>query len=358
MSPANTRALRLLHLLLLCSAVLIGCSAEESPATPPPRVALVQPLEPADSSSGPLRFSGVVRSADSSQLAFEVPGRVERILVDEGVRVERGQPLAELDTSDYVLQLREASARVAQLEADLARKRMLESEGILAPAAIESLEAQVVSAQVARDTARRNLGHATLQAPFDGVVAARLVEPQTVVAAGTPVLAIQSEGPVEVRVDLPETAALSLPLDTSLQAAGELVTAGVELPLRYKEHSTQPSPGGRTYQLVLQGEPPDGYNLLPGMAVRVFLSRPASMKDNGSQGYRVPVSALMSSPSEEHFIWLAIDGEAQRQDVKIVRLEREHAVIASGSLETGAPVIVAGGSQLSQGLQIRVQERR
>ncbi|SDS55237.1 RND family efflux transporter, MFP subunit [Halopseudomonas xinjiangensis] len=358
MSLANAPAIRLLLLLLLCSAALTGCSSEESPAELPPRVALVQSLEAANSSSGPLRFSGVVRSADSSQLAFEVPGRVERILVDEGVRVERGQPLAELDTSDYESQLREASARMAQLEADLARKRLLEAEGILAPAAIERLEAQVVSAQVARDTARRNLGHATLEAPFDGVVAARLVEPQTVVAAGTPVLAIQSEGPVEVRVDLPETAALSLPLDASLQAEGELVTAGEALSLGYKEHGTQPSPGGRTYQLVLQGEPPDGYNLLPGMAVRVRLSRPASMKDSGPQRYRVPVSALMSSPAGEHFIWLAVDGQAQRQDVEVTRLEREHAVITGTALEAGAPVIVAGGSQLSQGLQIRAKERR
>lgn len=354
----NVSAFPLWLFLLVCCALATGCSSEEGPADPPPRVALVQPLQPADARSGPLRFAGVVRSAESSQLAFEVPGRVERFLIDEGGQVERGQALAELDSSDYQLQLREAEARVAQLEADLARKRMLEAEGILAPAAVEQLEAQVVSAQVARDTARRNVGHTTLNAPFPGTVAAQLVEPQTVVSAGTPVLSIQSDGPIEVRVDLPETAASVLPLDRTLQAEGELVTSGAGIALRYKEHSTQPSPGGRTYQLVLQGEQPQGHTLLPGMAVRVRLNRPAAQDAEQPPGFRIPLSALMSSPSGVHFIWLAVDGQAQRRDVEVISLHADHVVIRGANLETGSSVVVAGGSQLSEGLNIRAQERR
>ncbi|UAW97240.1 efflux RND transporter periplasmic adaptor subunit [Halopseudomonas nanhaiensis] len=358
MSLTNVSAFRLLCPLIVCSALATGCSSEEGPADAPPRVALVQSLQPADASSGPLRFAGVVRSAESSQLAFEVPGRVERFLIDEGGQIERGQPLAELDSTDYQLQLREAEARVAQLEADLARKRTLQTEGILAPAAVEQLQAQVVSAQVARDTARRNLGHATLKAPFPGTVAAQLVEPQMVVSAGTPVLSIQSDGPIEVRVDLPETAASALPLDRTLQAEGELVTSGASIELRYKEHSTQPSPGGRTYQLVLQGEPPAGHTLLPGMAVRVRLNRPAAQETDESQGFRVPLSALMSSPAGDHFIWIAVDGQAQRRDVEVVSLHEEYVVIRGERLERGSAVIVAGGSQLSDGLSVRAQERR
>ena len=50
--------------------------------------------------------------------------------------------------------------------------------------------------------------------------------------------------------------------------------ADLRLQLRYKEHSTQPREGARTYRLVLQGEPPEDFNLLPGMAMRVSLERP------------------------------------------------------------------------------------
>lgn len=96
-------------------------------------MALVEPLQPAEPKAEALRFSGVVRSVTTTQLSFEVAGRIERILIDEGTRVRRGQALAQLDRTDYRLQMREAEARLRQLEADLARKRTLLAEGILAP---------------------------------------------------------------------------------------------------------------------------------------------------------------------------------------------------------------------------------
>ena len=164
--------------IIVCALPLLGgCSSEAEPAPEPPRVALVEPLQAAEPKAEALRFSGVVQSVTSTQLSFEVAGRIERILVDEGTRVRRGQPLAQLDRTDYRLQLREAEARLRQLEADLARKRTLLAEGILAPAAIEALQANTVTARVARDSAQRDLDHSTLNAPFDGVVARRLAEP-------------------------------------------------------------------------------------------------------------------------------------------------------------------------------------
>ena len=142
--------------IIVCALPLLGgCSSEAEPAPEPPRVALVEPLQAAEPKAEALRFSGVVQSVTSTQLSFEVAGRIERILVDEGTRVRRGQPLAQLDRTDYRLQLREAEARLRQLEADLARKRTLLAEGILAPAAIEALQANTVAARVARDSAQR-----------------------------------------------------------------------------------------------------------------------------------------------------------------------------------------------------------
>ena len=78
-----------------------GCSSEAEPAPEPPRVALVEPLQAAEPKAEALRFSGVVQSVTTTQLSFEVAGRIERILIDEGTRVRRGQPLAKLDPVSY-----------------------------------------------------------------------------------------------------------------------------------------------------------------------------------------------------------------------------------------------------------------
>lgn len=346
-----------LKILLMITLVFVAaCSGDDEPASVPPRIALVEPLQVAEPIPEALRFAGVVESVTTTRLAFEVPGRIQRILVDEGERVTRGQPLAELDSTDYELQLREASAQYQQLSADLARKRELLEEGILSPAAIEPLEAGMISAQVARDSARRNIRHTTLKAPFDGVVAQRMAEPDMVVSAGTPVLHMQDNQRIEVGVDLSERAALSLPLGPDLQAEGHLVIADLVLPLRYKEHSTQPRQGSRTYRLILQGEPPEDFNLLPGMAMRVSVQVPAPEPHERPDRYHVPLSALQTAPHGKHFIWLAIDGHARRQDVELDSVAGERAMLR-GNVEPGSQVIVAGGSKLSEGQSIQAQQR-
>lgn len=355
-TPPSTRNLRPATLLMTLALALSGC-AEEEQQPPPPRVAFVETLQPAEPEPRALRFSGVVESVTSTELSFQVSGRIERILVDEGTRVTRGQPLAQLDRTDYELQLREATARHRQLQADLARKRQLLAEGILAPAAVEPLEAELVAATVARDAAQRNIGYATLTAPFDGVVAQRMAEPDMVVGSGTPILRMQDNQRVEVGVDLSENAALSIPLGPQLQAEGQLVIAeDVTLPLRYKEHSTQPREGSRTYRLILQGEPPADYNLLPGMALRVTLQRPAPPAEEGRDRYRMPVSALQTASDGSHFVWLVVDGQAQRGAVEVLGIEREQVVIRT-DLGIEAQIVVAGGSKLSEGQPIQAQQR-
>jgi RND family efflux transporter MFP subunit len=351
-----------LHLVYMAASLclwllLSGCADDQEPAQVPSRVAFVEPLQRIDKGPEALRFSGVVESVTTTQLAFQVPGRVERILVDEGSPVKNGQPVAKLDRTDYELQLREAEARLRQLEADLTRKRALLAEGILSPAAIEPLQANVVAARVARDSALRNIKHSTLTSPFDGVVARRLVEPDMVVATGSPILELQNNQHIDVTVDLPETAALSIPLNDTLQAEGTLIIADLTLPLTYKEHSTQPREGSRTYRLTLRGEQPTNYNLLPGMAMRVHLQRPAAPRDDTQPRFRLPLNAVQTAPNGSHYVWLAVDNHAQRHDLKLERIEDDHAVV-SGELNDDMLVVVAGGSKLSENQPIKAERRK
>ena len=187
------------------------------------------------------------------------------------------------------------------------------------------------------------------------LLARRLAEPDMVVATGTPVLELQNNQHVEVSVDLPESAALSLPLDSSLKAEGELVIADLSLPLTYKEHSTQPRQGSRTYRLTLKGEPPEDYNLLPGMAMRVRLQRPPT-SDEAPPRFRLPLSAVQTAPDGSHYLWLAVDGHARRQPVALDGVEQDHAVLG-GELKDGMLAVVAGGSKLSEDQPINAERR-
>ena len=63
------------------------------------------------------KFSGIVRATDSSNLSFEVGGRVETVNVDIGDRVRKGQLLAVLDKEPYRLDVDAAQAELVTAEA-------------------------------------------------------------------------------------------------------------------------------------------------------------------------------------------------------------------------------------------------
>ena len=68
-----------------------------------------------DEGSG-LVLSGTVEARETV-LAFQVNGRIEKLLVDEGMPVSEGQQVATLVADDYALAVMRASAEVAAAKA-------------------------------------------------------------------------------------------------------------------------------------------------------------------------------------------------------------------------------------------------
>ncbi len=101
-------------IVLGCVVALTSCvhetqAASEQPAVP---VQLRTPavVERAESVSA----SGSVEGSETADVAFQVGGRVARVLVEEGQHVSKGQLLAEIEPTDY---RNEFNAATAQKEA-------------------------------------------------------------------------------------------------------------------------------------------------------------------------------------------------------------------------------------------------
>jgi HlyD family secretion protein len=131
--------------LLLVAGLVNGCGLGEQDQ------AAVE-LEVAPVERGSLTSSitavGTVRAGTEVILSFEAPGRVSRVAVQEGERVEEGQLLAQLDQADLALQIRSAEAALASAQAQLDAVQ----EGPR-PEEISAAEGQVAAAQAALDQA-------------------------------------------------------------------------------------------------------------------------------------------------------------------------------------------------------------
>jgi RND family efflux transporter MFP subunit len=200
--------------LLLALPTATGCGgerAEEAVAAPP--------VEAVQARSGTLpleeRLSGVVRAENQVAIRPEIEAPVVEVWVRSGQAVERGQPLLRLDGSALRDQLRqaeaavrlaegsavEALARVAEIEAQVVRSRVLATEDLVSDVELETQEARLAANRAVAEQAaarveqarasvgeRRNaLGKTVLRAPVAGRLGqlqaevGMLVDPATVI---------------------------------------------------------------------------------------------------------------------------------------------------------------------------------
>src|SRR5450755_2261235 len=105
-----------LTLIVLAIAGVVFWKLEQQRGRPP-QVAFARAAR--ESISSLVSTNGKVEPVESGQARAERSGAVTRILVQHGQRVESGQTLVELDSSDAQAELKTAEARQAAIRAEL-----------------------------------------------------------------------------------------------------------------------------------------------------------------------------------------------------------------------------------------------
>lgn len=216
---------------------------------------------------------GSLFAYDEVIVSAEVDGRAEKVLVDVGDHVSKGQTLVEILPTEFKLSadqqdalLEQARAKLGWTEgeadvdpaktpavkkaaADLAnarqkfdRSKMLAGEGVipqqmydeddanfkaaqatydLAVQDVRNLQAAVKQELAMRDLARKKLHDTTILAPFEGYIRERDVTVGQYLKVQTPVMGIVNVDPMRVRLKVPEKMAAWVPV-------GQMVTLEVE----------------------------------------------------------------------------------------------------------------------------------
>jgi RND family efflux transporter MFP subunit len=131
------------------------------------------------------------------ELSTNVSGLVQAVNANVGERVKKGQVLATLDDSGFRAQVAESQAVITRHKEEQqdAKRNLDRVEELYKRQVISTSELEAAQTRHARATAQLNeaqarlrrthkvLGDATLRAPFDALVLARLAEPGQVVAS-------------------------------------------------------------------------------------------------------------------------------------------------------------------------------
>ncbi|RYG45350.1 MAG: efflux RND transporter periplasmic adaptor subunit, partial [Chitinophagaceae bacterium] len=170
--------------ILLTALLLAGCN-RPAPAMPA-ATAQSLPVLSIESSSATTEaeFPAAIQGTTDIEIRPQVTGTLDKVFVDEGAYVSKGQPLFKINDHPYTEQLNnamasqsaaEAAAINAQLEVDkftpLVQNKVVSDYQLkTAKANLLIAKANVVQARAAVASARINLGYTMIKAPVSGYI--------------------------------------------------------------------------------------------------------------------------------------------------------------------------------------------
>jgi HlyD family secretion protein len=174
--PRYQQLFPIILLLVIAAQFSAGCDQTASQPTAPPAATSPQPSE-AQTSLDAVSAKAIAVPHKKALLSFEVPGRVQEVLVSEGQTVKAGQELARLGTAalDQAVLKAQASLKSAQSQLQKARAGARPEEIAEAEAAVAIAQAGVQARDAAVSVAKDNLeaARADLQLAQTGVNVAR-----------------------------------------------------------------------------------------------------------------------------------------------------------------------------------------
>ncbi|QDC08637.1 efflux RND transporter periplasmic adaptor subunit [Oceanicola sp. D3] len=345
---AGRHALTHLGLAALATTVALGAFIAPARAETP-----VVKLTEVTAGAGELRraFFGKVVARETVDLAFQVGGQVVEFPVEEGASVPEGGLVARMDLEPFQLALDEAEARAAQVTRTLERYQKLVGSAVT-ETNLEDAQTQVDLANIAQQDAERSLRNATLQAPFDAIVAARLVPNFSTVNAGTPVVRLHDMSDLRIEIDVPETLFQRAGQDPDLTLTAQFPASERTFPLEIREFNAETAEVGQTYRLTLGMAAPEDITVLPGASAKVN-----AVLNTGASRIELPASAIVIENDRSTSVMVfepagAETGTVTATPVEITPTDRGTVAVTAG-LEPGQEVVAIGGDQLADGTQVR-----
>ena len=356
-------------LVLVSSGVLLA-ACEEKQVELESRTRTIETITVTDRMSGRLdRYPGIVEAVDTSSISFEVAGNTREVNVNVGDRFEEGKVLATLDETPFQLNvegaeaaLSKARAQLAEKETEYQRQSTLYEKGWVAKSAYdEALAARDSRAnEVAYATsqlalARRDLEKTKLEAPFDGVIANKYVDPFQEVARGERMFEIYREGDLEVFISVPESTISDFHVGLSAQITFPAEQVVESVAGEVSEIGTLASDANAFPVKVALNDPPE--KVLPGMVAEVAITLGET---GGHESYLVPLSAIAAGKKSGEGYVFVFDPETST--VKKSQISgggvEGNRVNVTGGIARGDRIAVDGVTFLSDGQKVNVMSEQ
>ncbi|MFY0650768.1 MAG: efflux RND transporter periplasmic adaptor subunit [Cyclobacteriaceae bacterium] len=285
--------------------------------------------------SVPLNAIGKVSSKKESSLSFKTNGIIQKIYVNNGQKVRKGQTLAKLDLSEIQNAYNKAKVAYEKAERDLGRAKNLYMEKVIP---LESLQ----NAQTAFDVASSdlkivgfNLNYSTIKAPSDGLILNKIREEGELTNAGSPILEfagtnqnwIVKSGLVDkevVKIVLGDTANISFDAYPRVAFRGEVTKI-----------SNAPDPANGTYEVEIS------LKEIPDSIKKGFIAKVELVPSKKQQYKIIPIESLAEADQDAGTIYLVQGNNPKKVQVRIETII-EDMVLVLGDIKANDLIISEG----------------
>lgn len=366
----------LLFLIFVCA----GCQREQPVEK---KTDIVRPVRYTTVKSEDLgenrSFSGTAVAAKESTLSFRVAGTVSTIHVKVGDRVVGGTVLAELDTTDFEVDIDSSRAGLKTAEADSTSaqtsvftnrsnyeriEKLYESDNVslsefeqargdyeTALAQFQAAKSRITTETSKLQAAKNQLAYTKLTAPFEGIVNKIAVEENEEISSGMAIISLSGLGDLEVNVDISDryiaSVVIGMVCTVTFPGVGDLSFQGIvsEVPYGIADSPTYPV----TISLEKKNK-----DLRPGMATEVhFLFG----EDNGDKGLYVPADGV-GEDSSGNFVFIIDASERGRGVVNKRKVTRgaltERGFLIKDGLKEGDRIATSGLQILLDGMEVKL----
>ncbi|WP_296386182.1 efflux RND transporter periplasmic adaptor subunit [Winogradskyella sp.] len=308
-----------------------------------------------------LSVSGKIQAANSADLSTRMMGYVNKVHVNVGDKVRKGQLLVSINNADLQAKRAQVNAGIAEASAgfnnaqkDYSRFKNLfvdnsasQKEMDDMTANFEMAKARLESATQMKNEINAQFAYSNITAPFSGTVTSKNVEAGNMANPGVPLISIETPGDFEVMAMVPESEISEIKNGTTVDVLVKSINQSVKG--KVTEVSTSAKNTGGQYLVKIDLDKTDA-NILSGMFTTVQF--PVERKAKSAM-VLIPTKALVTNgqltgvytPSQSNTAmlrWLRL-GRTYGSQVEVLsglNADEAYIVSAEGKLYNGAKISI------------------
>ncbi len=300
-----------------------------------------------------ITLTGSILAYQQANIFARVGGYLEKIPVDIGDSVKRGQVLAVINYQDLQDQYQQENANFEYASIQYERAKKLIKKQLIAQNDLDMAKTNYDVTKAAKNLAALNLSYAVIRAPFSGYIASRYVDPGTLIPGSTqmvpanPLLVLVDINTVKIMINIPEHSVgdihVGMPVTTVTDAYPERIFSG-----RISRIAPALDPITRTMAAEVDIANP-GHLLKPGMFSKVNI-----VSEMHKNVLAIPVSCIINQ-DDHKTIFVVSNGVAKLVPIE-EGIESDGMVEVKSGISLSDEVVVQGEDTIHDGQKVKVQQ--